>query len=138
MSRGAICAVKGCNKPTHSGGRLCSMHNERRRRSGSVDLFVPTPVQRIYANVVIDGSTGCWNWTKSTNPGGYGFFRMNHKTFLAHRVAYELLVGPIPEGLCACHHCDNPRCVNPAHLFIGTRADNNYDSIKKGRRHSRG
>jgi hypothetical protein len=78
----------------------------------------------------------CWLWTAGTNRHGYGLFNRAtrpSKSTLAHRYSYELFVGPIPPGKCALHRCDNPRCVRPSHLFIGTRTDNANDKVAKGR-----
>jgi len=72
---------------------------------------------------------GCWLWTSHCNKGGYG--KLGSK--LAHRIAWELTYGPIHTGLDVCHHCDNPKCVNPSHLFMGTARDNIRDCISKGR-----
>jgi hypothetical protein len=77
--------------------------------------------------------SGCWLWTGSSNGNGYGVMRINNKQQGAHRVAFELFVGPIPPGLMICHKCDNPPCVNPHHLFAGTALDNNRDMFAKGR-----
>ena len=81
----------------------------------------------------------CWMWIGSRNPQGYGHIKTGSrltkaKTELAHRVAWELERGVIPEGLCVCHKCDNPSCVRVEHMFLGTRADNNHDMDAKGRR----
>lgn len=75
----------------------------------------------------------CWPWTASLQPEGYGQFRLGDRMVGAHRVAYELEVGPIPEGMDICHTCDFRPCVRPLHLFPGTKADNNHDMIAKGR-----
>ena len=74
-------------------------------------------------------NNGCWNWTGFLDRDGYG--RSSKGT--AHRVAWEIWNGPIPEGKFVCHHCDNPSCVNPDHLFIGDALANNRDRSKKGR-----
>lgn len=72
----------------------------------------------------------CWIWPRGQNSAGYG---VTGKNKLAHRTMYEALFGPIPEGLCALHRCDTPLCVNPFHIFLGTRADNSEDMRQKKR-----
>jgi hypothetical protein len=74
----------------------------------------------------------CWVWTKSTSHG-YGAFGIERRVHKAHRVAFQWMVGPIPEGLCVLHRCDNRPCVRPDHLFLGTRPDNTADMMAKGR-----
>jgi hypothetical protein len=78
----------------------------------------------------------CWEWTGSRQSNGYGVLYPNGKKQpreVAHRVAYKMEVGPIPEGHVVCHRCDNPPCVRPSHLFVGTQKDNIQDCKAKGR-----
>lgn len=92
---------------------------------------------RFWSKVDRRGPAECWPWTaKAVHHGGYGAINagaIGAGKLRAHRVTYEMAHGAIPDGLVVCHRCDNPKCCNPAHLFIGTKADNTHDMMAKGR-----
>lgn len=88
-------------------------------------------LERLMERTVKNIDSGCWEWVGSVNEDGYGRFKSKDKTRRVHRVSYEVHVGPIPAGLQVLHHCDNPRCINPDHLFIGTHDDNMRDRDAK-------
>lgn len=101
--------------------------------------------ERFWEKVDRWNGDGCWLWTAARNASGYGVFAFNvgaNDIRLAHRVAYELVRGPIPPGRIICHACDNPSCCRPEHLFEGSNQDNTDDLMAKGRyvprRHAEG
>lgn len=90
---------------------------------------------RLYRYAVLGDIESCWLWVGTTNNKGYGQLKINKKNTGAHRVSYMVHIGPIPEGMFVLHQCDNPACINPYHLFLGTHADNMRDKVQKGRMH---
>lgn len=89
--------------------------------------------ERFQEKYIPEPMSGCWLWIASVNACGYGTVRAYQKPMLAHRVAYLLYRGEIPEDTCVLHTCDNPPCVNPEHLFLGTPMDNVTDMERKNR-----
>ena len=90
-------------------------------------------LSRFWKKVDKNGANGCWNWTASSNEKGYGQFKLGLRMVRVHRISWELAFGEIPDELWVLHQCDNPPCVNPAHLFHGTNQDNVDDRQQKGR-----
>ena len=85
------------------------------------DKYIPEP------------NSGCWLWEGALSPNGYGHIRRDGKIITAHKVSYILNVGEVPDGYDVCHTCDNRMCVNPSHLWLGTRSQNLQDMLKKSR-----
>lgn len=92
-----------------------------------------TVEERFWQWVNRGGDDDCWLWTGDRSSGGYGRITDFWKKRLAHRVSYEIHVGPIPPGKQVCHRCDVPLCVNPRHLWVGSAKDNSQDAVAKGR-----
>ncbi len=131
------CSINDCNKKYLAKG-YCQMHYTRfLNHSENIETNrLKTPQQRFYSQIEKNNENGCWEWTGFilNHPYyGYGSIRVEKKIVRAHRFSYELHKGKIPNGLHVCHSCDNRRCVNPDHLWIGTHQDNMRDMMAKGR-----
>jgi len=132
----ARCSIDGCDKP-HTARGFCHRHYREFLRNGADRIAQPTrhygytPEERF--RLYVRETPQCWEWTGYKNEKGYGIINLRGERVMAHRMAYELAGGTIPKGLFVLHHCDNPGCVRPKHLFVGTLADNNADMDRKGR-----
>ena len=138
------CQVKNCNRKFY-GKELCHAHYVRMKRTGSTQEHIKIKkvnqpiIERFKEKIAPSDKNGCQNWIGCLSDGRYGAFiigsRINgtRKRCNAHRLSYELFVGKIPEGMCILHKCDNVKCVNPKHLFLGTQKDNMKDMQNKGR-----
>lgn len=133
------CAVAGCECKIVVGRGLCRKHYGRWYRTGSPE---DSPrrrkplADRFWAKVEKAGEDDCWPWISTKNRGGYGAIGLGGKAEgkdMAHRVSYRLHFGDIPEGKWVLHSCDNPSCVNPKHLRIGTPLENTFDAISRAR-----
>ncbi len=136
----ATCSIDGCEKPARSRG-WCDGHYTKWRRHGS-PLDVPprrnppkVPLQQRFDALWSLDAGGCWIWRGAVNRAGYGAFSVDGTTRRAHRVSYELRVGPIPEGLHLDHLCRVRACVNPAHLEPVTHAENVRRGARAGQTH---
>jgi len=89
--------------------------------------------EKLHAGYEINHETGCWDWVRSTIGGGYGVITWKRQHIHAHRLSYELINGPIPDGLHVLHSCDNPKCCNPEHLRVGTVKENMQDMRERMR-----
>lgn len=114
-----ICAIDDCDKAVKARG-VCNNHYKSERKAGR--LPTKSPADRFWSKV--DKTDGCWLWTGTVNWAGYGQFRYGARLIMAHRWAYEEMVGPIAEGLVIDHLCRTPTCVNPSHLEPVTEREN--------------
>lgn len=134
------CKIPECGRK-HDAKGYCSTHYTRWKRYGDplvlkrLVMVGSPPADRFWARVDKLGEGDCWEWTGATHPAGYGNFNAGGGVYTSsHRFSYELHSGaPIPDGMEVCHSCDNPPCVNPAHLWLGTHLDNMRDMDAKGR-----
>lgn len=129
------CRVSECNSPAHA-RNLCYRHYRWFRATGSTEAS-PTgtswdPIERFRLKTR-RVENGCLEWTGTIGRAGYGQTSVRGIKKNTHRLAWELFIGPIPNGLFVCHRCDNRKCVDINHLFLGTQRDNIQDAMRKGR-----
>jgi len=139
----SVCCIKGCDEPSVALG-LCNLHWRRNKRFGSpvatknhAGMFLGKPAPERFAMQHKVDAGGCWIWTGGTDADGYGAFRgeaAGQQFLRAHRWSWAHHNNQrVPPGAHICHTCDNPRCVNPEHLFLGDPLANMRDKVAKGR-----
>lgn len=128
------CMFDGCDQVARCRGYCCRHYEHQKSRGLIVAAPKRTEDERFRSSFLTNEETGCWEWIKGTSVG-YGWFTIGSpsRRIRAHQYAYLTFVGEIPQGLCVCHRCDNRKCCNPDHLFLGTHGDNMRDCVSKNR-----
>lgn len=131
-----MCSVENCERK-HYAKEFCQKHWSQVRRNGCIikSYYEKSPEERFHEKYLNCGKDNCWNWIAAKDSDGYGRFRdgKSKHMILAHRFSYEIFHGQTPSGLFVCHTCDNPSCVNPSHLFLGSQKQNMNDMAIKER-----
>ena len=111
--------------------RVRCLHCKEKKKKE--DFYSDEKVKQRILDSIKKNENGCWEWQKRVTHFGYAQIKYRGTTCPAHRVSYKVFKGELPYGICVCHTCDNPRCVNPEHLWIGTHKDNAEDRVAKKR-----
>lgn len=136
----ATCAHPACERDSRAVG-LCANHYQqklyaerRTAQSRQYRVGYPDLEERFHSKYVRGADSQCWEWRGARREFGHGIITRNGRVEVASRIALELATGePAPDGMLACHRCDNPPCVNPKHLYWGTRQDNANDAVARSR-----